>query len=109
MLDNPISREGVMVIQGGIVHIDGFRMQDGGMCREVAAAACLYMARRLLEIGLATIASHEDQRCVIGLPDGTPADWWCNESRMFMDPLFEPESPDGSEYEDRSAQPQDGG
>lgn len=91
MLDKHVTREGLMIIKGGKVYLDGWEISGGGMCREVAAFACLYMAKELQERGLALLAKPSgDGRTVIGEPEGTPTDWLCQETLEFMG-LAEPQ------------------
>lgn len=86
MLDKSVTREGLMIIKGGHVYLDGWEISDGGMCREVAALACLYMAKQLQERGLALIREPGgDHRTCMDAPDGTPYDWLCEETRAFIE------------------------
>lgn len=78
MLDKAITREGILIMIGGHVYLEGWETNDG-MCREVAALACLYAARELMERGMALIAQPGgDKRTCIGLPDGAPKEWEYN-------------------------------
>lgn len=86
MLDKSVSREGTLLMKGGIVYLDGWEIAGGGMCREVAALACLYTARRLMEHGMALIAKPGgDGRTVSDMPDDTPVEWLCDETREFIE------------------------
>lgn len=86
MLDKYVTREGTMLIKGGIVYIDGWEIAGGGMCREVAALACLYVAKQLQERGLALIAKPGgDNRTVGDMPPETPREWLCEDTRKFIE------------------------
>jgi hypothetical protein len=89
MLDKSVTREGTLLYKGGIAYLDGWEIAEGGMCREVAALACLYVARELQERALALIAKPGgDRRTVSDLPPETPKEWLCPRTREF-DAMFE--------------------
>lgn len=91
MLDKHVAREGLMIVKDGDVYLDGWEIAGGGMCREVAAFACLYMAQKLQAHGLALLAKPGgDGRTAIGWPDGTPTDWLSQDTREFLG-LVEPQ------------------
>lgn len=108
MLDKSVTREGTMLIKGGIVYLDGWQVSGGGMCREVAALACLYVARELQQRAMALIAMPGgDGRTVSDMPRETPRDWLCPETQAF-DAMFDNAGPvhihqwhtaDGERYE----------
>jgi hypothetical protein len=99
MLDKSVTREGTMLIKGGIVYLDGWEIDGGGMCREVAALACLYMAKQLQERGLALIEKPGgDRRTSADMPDDTPREWLCEQTREFLKNFEEvPGAPEGKE------------
>lgn len=74
MLDKHVTREGTLVIKGGEVFIgDDWEISGGGMCREVAAMACLWAAQQLMERARSLIEKPGgDGRTGIGMPDGWP-------------------------------------
>lgn len=95
MLDKSVIREGVLLYKGGTVYHDGWQIaspdEKGGMCREVSALACLYVAKQLQEIGLALIGRPGGLgRSCADMPGETPVEWLCDETRAFLDPSYEP-------------------
>lgn len=74
MLDKHVTREGTLVIKGGEVFVgDGWEINGGGMCREVAIMACLYASQKLMKHAMAMIQKPGGDGLVcIGMPDGWP-------------------------------------
>lgn len=86
MLDKSVSRAGTLLFKGGTVYMDGWEIGGGGMCREVAALACLYVARALQEEAMALIAKPGGSgRTVSDMPDETPVEWLCENTRAFLE------------------------
>lgn len=86
MLDKYVTREGTLLLKGGKVYLDGWEIAEGGMCREVAALACLYTAHRLQEHALRLIAQPGgDGRTVADMPSDTPLEWLCPDTREFIE------------------------
>lgn len=86
MLDKSVTRAGTLLFKGGIVYTDGWEIAGGGMCREVAALACLYVASRLQEEAMALIAKPGGSgRTVSDMPDETPVEWLCEDTRAFLE------------------------
>lgn len=42
MLDLRVTKPGTLLMHDGNIYVEGFRVDGGGMCREVAAMACLW-------------------------------------------------------------------
>lgn len=86
MLDKFVTRQGTMLIMGGKIYMDGWKIEGGGMCREVAALACLYMAKQLQEAGLALIQKPGGNRATVSdMPHETPVEWLCEDTRKFLE------------------------
>ena len=86
MLDKSVTREGTLLLKGGEVFLDGWEITGGGMCREVAALACLYAARILQERGLALIQqAGGDGRTCSDMPPETPVEWLCPDTQEFLE------------------------
>jgi hypothetical protein len=97
MLDKYVTREGTLLLLGGKVYLDGWEITDGGMCREVAALACLYTARKLQDAGLALLAKPGgDSLTVSDMPDATPMEWLCPRTREFIENFCRGSSGSGS-------------
>ena len=100
MLNKSVTRAGTLLFKGGITYIDGWEIAssegEGSMCREVAALACLYVARELQDRAIALIAKPGgDNRTVGDMPAETPREWLCEYTRNFLAMFDEPESSQG--------------
>lgn len=86
MLDNSVSRAGTLLFKGGQIYIDGWKLKDGGMCREHVIFACLYVARELMKAASETIAAPGGgKNTCADMPSDTPRDWLCKDTREFLE------------------------
>jgi hypothetical protein len=63
MLDNKVTRPGTLLFHNGQIYVEGFELQEPGMCREHVIFACLYVARELMEAAQKRIAGERCNTC----------------------------------------------
>jgi hypothetical protein len=85
MLDNSITKPGVLLFKDGNIYVDGWELKTPGMCREHAIFACLHVAQELMKAAAADIASPGGaQNCIGDMPLDTPIDWLSDETQRFL-------------------------
>lgn len=85
MLDNQVTRAGVLLYKGGEIYIDGWELKEPGMCREHVIFACLYVAQELYKAAMANIAEPggATNTCA-DMPSETPREWLSEETQAFL-------------------------
>jgi hypothetical protein len=96
MLDNSVTKPGVLLFKDGKIWIDGWEIEKPGMCREHVIFACLYVAQELMKAASADIASPGYDGTVGDMPHDTPIEWLSESTQKFVRMargIEEPEQP----------------
>lgn len=69
MLDRRITKEGVLIFDGGRILIDGWQTNALCMGREVAVLACLFVADRLMQEAIEQLREAGAGHATLGIPE----------------------------------------